>query len=756
MLYGVAKKMLALWIRSCAVLLGLFVLSCSAKINDVPGGMGGASGSCPASQLLCGGVCVDRVSANCAACGNPCSADQICDLGQCKPKAAGCTAGLIDCGGCVDPRTNVNNCGACGTVCEICDQGVCKQRMQGCSAGLTSCNGSCVDLLTTTANCGSCGKVCETGKSCSAGACVCAPGTTACGAACVNTQTDSLNCGTCGTACSAGRTCQAGTCQCPAGRALCGDTCSDLQTDALHCGACTTACSNGKTCTAGVCTCAPGQAMCGDACVDVQTNDANCGACGTACSLGQVCTAGKCGGGGGLREDGCQGLTANLTLSQIAVYQTVKIPVMQNGTEVAAAARKTDIVAGRDASFRLFFTTGTGFTAHEVSARVFVQNGGTIDTVYAKKTISASSTEAALDSTIVVTVPKDKITPTTKYAVEIVDCGTAVAGTAVSPRFPAADGVNLGARQTGALKITFVPIQANSLTPDTTETALKVYRDYMQAMYPASSIVFNVTGGVTSSDDADWNGMLDLVTAKRASDAPTDDVYYYGLLKPTATFREYCNGGCTAGVGYVVPATGRNAARQRTALGLAFGDAVSAETLAHEVGHNHGRNHAPCVQGGTISGTDASYPYANGAIGVYGWDPRTLKLIAPDRTDIMGYCNSKWISDYTYDALLERVATLNNVMQSVYVPPELVQRWRVLLVGPRGARFGIPITEPGAPSGEAEPAEVLDVTGNPIANVTVYRTLVSDIDAASIEVPWPKAGWHSIRVAGAPPVQYEP
>jgi hypothetical protein len=67
------------------------------------------------------------------------------------------------------------------------------------------------------------------------------------------------------------------------------------------------------------------------------------------------------------------------------------------------------------------------------------------------------------------------------------------------------------------------------------------------------------------------------------------------------------------------------------------------------VGTQLGAHHAPC---GNPSGPDPNYPYANGIIGVYGLDIATLALKPPGYTDIMGYCNNEWISDYTYEAVL--------------------------------------------------------------------------------------------------------
>ncbi len=85
----------------------------------------------------------------------------------------------------------------------------------------------------------------------------------------------------------------------------------------------------------------------------------------------------------------------------------------------------------------------------------------------------------------------------------------------------------------------------------------------------------------------------------------------------------------------------------------------------HELGHTFGRGHP--VPGSAACGhsdSDASYPYANAAISpttvgnnaLYGFDsafPR--RLYEPDWSDVMSYCDNQWISDYTYEGILDRV-----------------------------------------------------------------------------------------------------
>jgi hypothetical protein len=128
-------------------------------------------------------------------------------------------------------------------------------------------------------------------------------------------------------------------------------------------------------------------------------------------------------------------------------------------------------------------------------------------------------------------------------------------------------------------------------------------------------------------------------------------------------------------------------------------------------------------------------------------------MIAADRTDIMGYCSNKWVSDYTYDALANRVATVNNA-PAFYAPPEFLGFWRVLLVDSAGPRWGNPVTELSLPSGAPELADILDSAGNLLEEVAVYRTEIADIDGASIMVPEPQPGWHAVRVPGWPALAF--
>lgn len=581
-----------------------------------------------------------------------------------------------------------------------------------------------------------------------------------CAGQCVDVTKSRSHCGECNTACGAGLICVSGACACPAGGSECGGVCADFQTDALHCGDCSTACRGGRICDAGSCVCAPGQTVCSDVCVDLRNNRENCGACGKACSLGQACAAGKCvlAPGGELDADSCSGLADGLTLTTLSAMQSVEVPFMRNGSEVTLSSRNADIVAGREMLVRFFATLASGWVARTLSARVFVENAGHVDMYYAKKQTYSSESFGYSQSSFEVRVPKEKVTAATRYRVEVVECGRSATGPTLGAQFPSSGGLSLGARLIGGIKVKVLPLRANGLVPDTSVAALELYKRALLEMYPIASAELSVGATLDIADPTDWNMMLDKVRAQRATDAPPSDVYYYGMLKPTATLQEYCAGKspCTGGLGYLLSTgTPSSQGSLRAALGLAYADASSAEIMLHEMGHNHGRAHAPCAPSGSITDADPAFPYGSGTIGVYGWNSRTGGIIYTYNYDIMSYCSGRWISDYTYAGILNRVASVNGALASEVVAPELVRRWRVLLLDSAIARWGQPLAQPAPPAGEPEPAEVLDAHGRSLGSVTVYRNELSDIDGASLQVPGPQPGWDAIRVAGAAAIAYE-
>jgi hypothetical protein len=169
-------------------------------------------------------------------------------------------------------------------------------------------------------------------------------------------------------------------------------------------------------------------------------------------------------------------------------------------------------------------------------------------------------------------------------------------------------------------------------------------------------------------------------------------------------------------------------------------------TITHELGHAHGLYHSPGCQ---ADDADGEFPYiTNGKayIGWVGWDNRNPStFIDPAKyTDLMSYCSPIWVSDYIYAQMADRIAALNGA--AMWLGTESLHTWRVLNVVGKRASWGTPITEPSAAFGTPESAIVFDSSGNPLTEVTVYRTEISNSIGSMYIVPEPEINWSSVLI----------
>lgn len=170
------------------------------------------------------------------------------------------------------------------------------------------------------------------------------------------------------------------------------------------------------------------------------------------------------------------------------------------------------------------------------------------------------------------------------------------------------------------------------------------YLDWSKRLHPVGNFdvkvrePYTTSAGQLQSGGGNWVAVLAEINTLRIADPTSDSLrYHYGVAKVS-----YNSG--VAGIGYVPG---------KAALGWDYLPSGSS-VMAHELGHNYGRSHSPC---GGPAGIDPNYPsngfYSNGRIGVYGYDQISQTLKDPEiYTDIMGYCNAQWISDYTYVGMM--------------------------------------------------------------------------------------------------------
>jgi hypothetical protein len=308
---------------------------------------------------------------------------------------------------------------------------------------------------------------------------------------------------------------------------------------------------------------------------------------------------------------------------------------------------------------------------------------------------------------------------------------------------------------TGVVKVMLVPVQYDTddsgRLPDITETQLERYRALVMSMYPATAVEIAVREpvrtrlGVKASDG--WEDLLDALRLLRQQDRAATDVHYYGVVNPASSFNTYCGRACTAGIAYV---TRNQQPALRVGVGVGFTGQFAAQTFAHELGHQHGRLHSPCNVDG-----DVNYPYANGGIGSWGFDASSSRVIDPGGfSDIMGYCNPTWVSDFTYQGLLEHLAALRS--QPSVQALKTQRTWRVLLVGADGkSKWGHPLTTADEPAGDALVAQVFDEAGVLVAEPTTYSTSIGDSETKMVWVPEPASSWARVAVPGAATLRFD-
>ncbi|GAB5602887.1 hypothetical protein FJNA_14120 [Thermus sp. FJN-A] len=185
------------------------------------------------------------------------------------------------------------------------------------------------------------------------------------------------------------------------------------------------------------------------------------------------------------------------------------------------------------------------------------------------------------------------------------------------------------------LHLTAVPVIHGGVTasvPSFSPTLLRVWP--LKDVASTIRAPYTFAGTLSASDGNAWSQLLDELRLLRQADG--SGRYYYGFVRVSYTAG-------IAGIGYL---------GYPVAVGWDYPQSAPG-VMAHELGHNFGRDHAPCGTGG-----DPSYPYPGGSIGTWGYDlaDGTLKDPATYK-DLMSYCGPQWVSDYTYEgawSFLER------------------------------------------------------------------------------------------------------
>ncbi|MDX2058698.1 MAG: hypothetical protein SFV24_12915 [Gemmatimonadales bacterium] len=358
------------------------------------------------------------------------------------------------------------------------------------------------------------------------------------------------------------------------------------------------------------------------------------------------------------------GATANAAVSY-ALGAGASLNLTIDGMYLTQATAKYDgstpVVAGRDGYLRVFVLANQANTATP-SVRVRFYSGATLlqtSTITAPgASVPTTVAEGTLTSSWNMVVPASLVQANLRILADVDPTNAVAEASDGDNNFPTSGTpFAVDVRSVPTWNVRFVPVlqQVNGLQGNVTAGNTATFLVDPLKMLPVASYsadvraVYTTTAPVLQSSNGNgaWGTILSEVNALKFTDG--SNRYYYGVVKTS-----YGSG--VAGIGYV--GGGAN-----TSLGwdhLPSGSGV----MAHEVGHNMGRPHAPC--GGPAS-PDPAYPYAGGVIGVYGLDPVTFTLKAPSTNyDLMSYCSPDWVSDYNWGKMITyRQGGANNAPPAV-------------------------------------------------------------------------------------------
>jgi hypothetical protein len=448
--------------------------------------------------------------------------------------------------------------------------------------------------------------------------------------------------------------------------------------------------------------------------------------------------------------NGVEPLVTDLRIRELSLYQTVKIPLFKDNAWVTT--RNASVVLGKKGLLRTFVEPLAGYQARPLRAVLTLDNDGQKTQLSADKSISSASSDETASSTFDFVIDGASIGPNTQLSVALREptCPAAQPAAAASSgaRVPATGLSALGATRIGKLRVVLVPVSVGGRVADTSEAQLAKIHDELLAYYPVAEVEVTAHAPITwpnalRADSTGWSELLNQIGRERQRDAVARDVYYFGLVAPAASFNEYCRTGCVLGL---APQTTFVSPPDQIGLGVGFVNANTYSTVVHEIGHAHGRGHAPCVPaGGSIQSPDPRFPYPGGKIGSWGWDSRSGQLMSPTRyTDVMGYCDPAWISDFNYEALATRSRNVNTAA-SILTDKAVPTTWqRVILFADGRARWaGISTTE--TPT-DLSSARARDAQGQDLGEVSVARVPLSHSADSFLYVPEPEAGWATLEL----------
>ena len=401
-----------------------------------------------------------------------------------------------------------------------------------------------------------------------------------------------------------------------------------------------------------------------------------------------------------------------VAIDEIAIYQSIKRTLVKGGKPVTS---KIPLVAQRAAMIRVYGRFSGGYDKKEVTARLTFKGQEPLET----KGVLGTTDDGKLESTLNFYPPASYITSPLEFSLELLQERTEKVENPQA-RFPAEGTQKFSVEgKKNTFRLVVVPFaykaDGSGRLPDLSKAQVQKFKERFLQLYPVSDAEITVHKAIDwtkaiAGNGAGWQEVgMRLMQVRTESKIP-DETYLYGIFNPAATLIGYCGFGCMLGVTLLNnQPPDKGMVQLRLALGVGFSERA-ADTMAHEIGHSHGRAHANCGPGLMPNSIDPDYPtdsaHSGGKIGIWGFGIFSKKLIPPTYTDIMGYCDNKWVSDHNYIAFHKRGQNVNAAYW--HQPAGRRLSYDMVAVDAQGnVRWGRPITRQRPLAGAAIPV-ILD------------------------------------------------
>lgn len=447
-------------------------------------------------------------------------------------------------------------------------------------------------------------------------------------------------------------------------------------------------------------------------------------------------------------DEGPGPLAAGVSIRRVAINQASEAAIERFGELVEDPPLRP--IAGREGLIRVYLNLDDGFEERRLlGVLTLVQPDGFSVTYTVDESIRGPSLEEDLDTTVDFALPAADLEVGTRLLVEIRELtGDPDAQGPDTARWPE-DGVPqdiLVSDWGGVLRVAIVPVKytfdGTDRMPDTSPEQLALLESWLLRLYPVREVQLTVLEEYAT--ELELNGssdrMSDLLAEirdLRQERGVPFDTYTYGMVKPAEELSTYCAGGCTLGIAYRVG--NPNTHWLRSGVGMGYSGERTALTMAHEVGHNHDRGHAPC---GGAGNTDPDFPSSTGGIVTWGFDIVERTLVDPEQTaDFMGYCDPQFVGAYQFAALQTRLNQVEGLSGIFDRSPE---EWLFVELRSSGGRSTGLRTLNVPPDGE--PTAIRWVGAEQADDVGYFHDIADAPGAGTLVTPPPPPGATAVVV----------